>query len=83
MRRLDSAWEPGGQQLDESRFSEIPVIAQEFLDGLDVFWHFSVAPAIAGCPSGKCSDSEMRKAKLDAEFHTPGPCPEGYNKEGW
>jgi hypothetical protein len=45
--------EPGGQQLDESRFSEIRVIAQEFLDGLDVFWHFSVASAIAGWPSGK------------------------------
>ena len=32
--------EPGGQQLHESGFPEIRVIAQEFLDGLDVFWHF-------------------------------------------
>jgi hypothetical protein len=34
--------EPGGQQPYESGFPEIWVITQEFLDGLDVFWHFSV-----------------------------------------
>jgi hypothetical protein len=45
--------EPGGQQLHESGFPEIRVIAQELFDGLDVFWHFSVASVIAGCPSGK------------------------------
>ena len=35
--------EPGCQQLHESGFPEIRVIAQEFLDGLDIFWHFSLA----------------------------------------
>jgi hypothetical protein len=34
--------EPGGQQLHKSGFPEIWVITQEFLDGLVVFWHFSV-----------------------------------------
>ena len=42
--------EPGCQQLHESGLPEIRVITQEFLDGLDLFWHFSVASVIAVMP---------------------------------
>ncbi len=45
--------EPGGQQLHESGFPEIRVIAQELFDGLDVFGHLSLASVIAVMPLGK------------------------------
>ena len=41
--RVIQLGKPGGQQLHESGFPEIRVIAQELFDGLDVFGHFSLA----------------------------------------